>query len=411
MSINFHIPQAVLDEVAEAEEIARKYLRPYGRELDEREHCLNWEYINFAWPRERERQKAALERLRRGEPYHDETSGTLRLVLVEEMLSWGDAGGGPPGAGLGGWAIEAIGTPEQTLRLLARYAEGDQPVWGAMAMTEPGAGSDTASIQTSAVFDADAQEWILNGEKIFCSNGKLALEESNGLVIVWATVDRKAGRAGMKPFVVEAGTPGVYITKLEIKHGLRAGFTTALSFQNARIPAGNILGDEDVQTGSGAGFQRAMKVFDSTRPLAAAFALGMARAALDFLKEVLAEQGIAIPYHLPSHRLTAIQRDVLEMDAQYRATLLLTLRAAVMVDEGQRNSQEAAMCKVKAGAEMHRIAQKAVEILGMMGYSREWLVEKWMRDSRINDIHEGTGQINRLIVARHLLGYGRKELV
>lgn len=411
MTIDFTIPQPILDEVAEAEEIANKYLRPYGRELDEREHSINWPYTNFMWPRERDRQKAALERLKRGEAFHDEASGTLRLVLVEEMTSWGDSGGGTPGAALGGWAIEAIGTPEQTIRLLARYAEGDTPVWGAMAMTEPGAGSDTSSIQTSAVFDENTQEWVLNGEKIFCSNGKLALEDSNGLVIVWATVDRKAGRSGMKPFVVEAGTPGVQITKLEIKHGLRAGFTTALSLQNARIPAGNILGDEDVQTGSGAGFQRAMKVFDTTRPLASAFALGMGRAALDFLKEVLAEQGIDIPYHMPQHKLSAIQRDVLEMEAQYKATLLLTMRAAVMVDEGLRNSKEAAMCKVKAGAEMHKIAQKAVEILGMMGYSREWLVEKWMRDGRINDIHEGTGQINRLIVARHILGYGRKELV
>ena len=118
----------------------------------------------------------------------------------------------------------------------------------AMAMTEPGAGSDTSAIQTTAYLDKDTNEWVLNGEKIFCTSGKLALDESNGLVVVWATVDRSAGRAGMKPFVVEAGTPGVRVGKVEIKHGIRASDTASIVLDNARIPYDNILGSPDAQT-------------------------------------------------------------------------------------------------------------------------------------------------------------------
>jgi acyl-CoA dehydrogenase len=133
-----------------------------------------------------------------------------------------------PTAGLGGTAIEAVGTLEQKERFLSRYADPkNKPTWGAMAMTEPGAGSDTSAIQTTAVLDEMTNEWILNGEKIFCTSGGLALNESQGLVVVWATIDKSAGRAGMKPFVVEAGTPGVQVAKTEIKHGIRASDTVA----------------------------------------------------------------------------------------------------------------------------------------------------------------------------------------
>jgi acyl-CoA dehydrogenase len=280
-----------------------------------------------------------------------------------------------------------------------------------MAMTEPGAGSDTSAIQTTARFDADTNEWVLNGEKIFCTSGGLALNESNGLVIVWATVDRSAGRAGMKPFVVEAGTPGVKVVKAEIKHGIRASDTVAISFQDARIPADNVLGSVEVQRGEGKeGFKGAMATFDASRPLVAASALGIGRAAVEFVKEKLAEEGIEIPYGLPYHKLTAVQRDVLEMEAQLRAAYLLTLRSIAMLDEKISNPLEASMAKVKAGKAVTKITQMAVEILGPLGYSREWLAEKWMRDGRINSIYEGTDQINTLIVARRILEYGRAEL-
>jgi acyl-CoA dehydrogenase len=316
-----------------------------------------------------------------------------------------------PSPQLAGSAIEAVGTPEQKERFLRRFAEGDEPVWGAMAMTEPSAGSDTSAIQTTARLDEETNEWVLNGEKIFCTSGGLALDESNGLVIVWATIDKDAGRAGMKSFVVEGGTPGVEVTKAELKHGIRASDTVAIVFNNARIPYDNILGSPEVKRkGSKAGFKGAMATFDASRPLVAASALGVGRAALEFVKEKLAEEGIEIPYNVPYHKLTAVQRDVLDMEGQLKAARLLTLRAISMLDHGQYNSLQASMCKVKAGKAVTIVTQKAVEIMGQMGYSREWLVEKWMRDGKINDIYEGTGQINLLIVARRILNYSSREL-
>lgn len=412
MPISFAIPEEVQQQVAQARHTAETLMRPYSRALDEAEHTLPEAYVTAMWQITRAQQQRALAALASGQESRAAHSN-LALMLVVEMWSWGDAGIYLclPAARLAGAAIEAVGTTEQKLWALRRFAEGEQPVWGAMAMTEPGAGSDTSAIQTTAVFDETTQEWVLNGEKIFCTNGKLALEDSNGLVVVWATVARQAGRAGMKPFIVEAGTPGVSISKVEKKHGIRASSTASIVLENARIPADHLLGDAEVKTGAGTkGFQGAMATFDATRPRVAASALGVGRAALEFVKEKLTEAGIALPYGLPEHKLTAVQRDVLEMEAQLKAAYLLTLRAMVMLDEQQHNSLEASMGKVKAGKAVTWVTQKAVALLGPLGYSREWLVEKWMRDGKINDIYEGTGQINTLIVARRILNYTRKEL-
>src|SRR5690606_24124629 len=144
----------------------------------------------------------------------------MALIHMIEMLSWGDAGVYLciPASALAGAAIQAVGTLEQKERFLRRFTEGE-PKWGAMAMTEPQAGSDTSNIQTTAVYDPATNEWVLNGQKIFCTSGKLAYAESDGLIVVWATVDKSAGRAGIKPFVVEAGTPGLKIIKVEEKLG------------------------------------------------------------------------------------------------------------------------------------------------------------------------------------------------
>lgn len=421
MAIDFEIPEFLTQQMQMVEYIVQTTMRPCSRELDENEHQRPTQFIEQMWPIMSAQQKATLDKLQKSpeesgdKPKKPKRVRTtyLRLMLLIETLSWGDAGIYlcMPTAALGGSAIEAVGTTEQKIRLLTRFAEGDKPVWGAMAITESGAGSDTAAIQTTAEFDSEANQWVLNGEKIFCTSGGLALEESNGLVIVWATVDRSAGRAGMKPFVVEAGTPGVTVTKAEIKHGIRASDTVSISLQNARIPADNILGDADVKAKkSSKGFKGAMATFDASRPLVAASALGIGRAAIEFTKEKLAEEGIEIPYNLPYHKLSAVQRDVLEMEAQMKAAHLLTLRAISMLDDGQSNPLEASMAKVKAGKAATSVTHKAVELLGTMGYSREWLVEKWMRDAKINDIFEGTGQINTLIVARRILGYTRREL-
>lgn len=423
MTISFEIPEHIQQQSQLVRWIAESTMRPYARELDEREHERPTAFVEQMWPILRDQQKATLDKLRQAEGGSGESgdkpkSGRvstrmLGLMMQVEMLSWGDAGIYLclPSPALGGAAIEAVGTTAQKLRLLQRFAEGDQPVWGAMAITEPGAGSDNSAMSTTAVFDEETNEWVINGEKIFITSGKLALEESNGLVIVWATVNKAAGRAGIKSFVVEAGTPGVSIGKVEIKHGIRASDTASIVFNNARIPADNILGSPEVQMSKDSkGFQGAMATFDASRPLVAASALGIGRAALEFVKEKLAENGVEIPYGVPYHKLTAIQRDVLEMEAQLRSAYLLTLRSINMLDEGAHNSLEASMAKLKAGRAVTFIGQKAVELLGPMGYSREWLAEKWMRDAKINAIYEGTDQINCLIVARRILGYSRNEL-
>jgi acyl-CoA dehydrogenase len=417
MAISFELPERVLQEHQMAQALAEGIMRPASRKLDENEHERPDDFVKMMWPVLRDQQAKQLDRLKEPPDEIKEKRGPrttyLRMMYQVEALSWGDAGQYlcMPSALLAGSAIEAVGTPEQKERFLRRYAEGKEPMWGAMAMTEPNAGSDTKAIETTAVLDPNTNEWVLNGEKIFITNGGLALEESSGVVVVWATVDRSAGRAGMKSFVVEAGTPGVTVTKAEIKHGIRASDTVSLIFQDCRIPYDNVLGDPEVRKeGSRKGFKGAMATFDASRPLVAASALGVGRAALEFVKKRLKKEGIEIPYDQPYHRLTAIQRDVLDMEAQLKAAHLLTLRATAMLDEGKRNSLEASMAKAKAGKAITQVTQKAVELLGMMGYSREWLVEKWMRDGKINDIYEGTGQINLLIVARRILEYSSREL-
>ena len=422
MTINFDIPEGILQTGQMIKFVAESAMRPYSRELDENEHQRPTAFIEQMWPILSAQQAASLKKLEKQLSANGDTpkekkkdrpsTHYLGMMHMVEMLSWGDVGIYLclPSAALGGFAIEAVGTTEQKLRLLRRFAEGD-PSWGAMAMTEPGAGSDTSAIRTTAHFDEDTQEWVLNGEKIFCTSGGLALNEGDGLVMVWATVDRDAGRAGMKLFVVEAGTPGAKVVKAEEKHGIRASDTVAISLDNARIPKDNILGSSEVQKGKGTkGFKGAMATFDASRPLVAASALGVGRAALEFVKEKLAEEGIEIPYDTPPHKLTVMQHDVLDMEAQLKAAYLLTLRSISMLDAKISNPLEASMAKVKAGKAVTQITQKAVELLGTMGYSREWLVEKWMRDGKINDIYEGTGQINTLIVARRILDYTRREL-
>jgi acyl-CoA dehydrogenase len=334
----------------------------------------------------------------------------LQMVLVIEALAWGDAGIYLciPNAGLAGFAIEAVGTPEQKERFLKRFTEGP-PKWGAMAITEAQAGSDTAAIQTTAVRDGD--EWVLNGTKIFVTSGLMAAQDSPGIVVVWATLDKSAGRAAIKSFVVEAGTPGMKVLNVENKLGIRASDTATIVFEDCRIPLGNILGSAEVVSKSGtAGFKGAMATFDASRPAVAASGVGVAQAALDGLKEILKQNGIEVRHDVPDHEMTAIERDVLDMEAQVQAARLLTFRAAWMMDHKRPNALEASMSKAKAGSVGTKVTQKAVEILGPLGYSQKHLFEKWMRDAKIADIYEGTQQINLLIVARRLLDFSSNIL-
>lgn len=423
--IDFELPDRVKQQYQMFNALANAYIRPISRDLDENEHDKPWEFINQVWPvvqmqEARELQKAeakaaaaeagqkAPERDYRKKP----SLATMTMAHMIEALSWGDAGVYLciPGGQLGGEAIKAVGTIDQKRRFMKRFTEG-KPKWGAMAITEPCCGSDTANIRATARLDPDTNEWVLNGEKIYVTSGLMAAQDSDGFVIVWASVDRSAGRAGIKSFVVEAGTPGMKVSKLEEKMGIRTSDTAAIVFDDCRIPYDNILGRPEVKTReSTKGFKGVLKTFDASRPLVAASAMGIARGAIEYVKETLSKEGIEIRYGLPRHKLTALERDVLEMEAQYKAAWLLTLRAVALLDQRVPNALESSMCKVKAGKAVTLITQKAVEIFGPLGYSRKLLVEKWMRDGKINDLFEGTGQINTLIVARRILGYGRQQL-
>jgi len=384
--------------------VALERMRPISRKYDDREHELPTEWVEWYW-----------ENAREGPPRpgdSGERDGFVQVCVQAEELCWGDAALylRMPTPALGGSAVMAAGTAEQKKRFLEPFrVEGAKPMWGAMAITEPQAGSDAAAIEATARLDGD--EWVLNGTKIFCTAGEMASTAPGGFVVVWATVDRSAGRAGIKSFVVPAGTPGMKLVGLEKKLGIRASDTATLVFEDCRIPRENLLGSEEVKrrdekSGSGdKGFKGAMATFDASRPIVAAMAVGVGRASLDTVVEALADEGVEIRYDAPRHEVTALERDVMEMEAELEAARLLTWRAAAMMNRGRPNSLEASMAKAKAGLAVTRITQKAVEIMGPAGYSKELLLEKWMRDAKINDIYEGTQQINLLIVARRILDY------
>jgi acyl-CoA dehydrogenase len=396
---------------------AESAVRPIARQYDEDEHAKPTELlamvqqfmgggITGSFGTEEKKEKKEGEAPKEKKPRETNLAGAL---TVEEIF-WGDAGIALafPGPGLGGAAVQASGTPEQKEKFLARFSD-KAPAWGAMAITEPEAGSDTANLKTTAVLDGD--EWVLNGEKIFVTSGKSALQDSEGFVVVWATIDRKAGRAGIKPFVVEHGTPGMEITKIEDKMGIRCSDTVSLSFMDCRIPKENILGSpEVVDKTKTEGFKKVMATFDATRPLVAAMAIGVGTASLDFLKDKMVEEGVELRYGINPSRMSVLEREIMQMEADLKAARLLTWRALWMLDNGLRNDLQSSMAKAKAGAAVTRITQKAVELMGPLGYSRELLLEKWMRDSKINDIFEGTGQIQLLITARRVLGFSREQL-
>jgi len=412
--IDFELPENIKTAGQMVHGVAKDLMRKWARWADDHEHEKVEEYCNFMYEASKAMDAGAFgggskkKEKKNGEGHKKKRGGlNLRMAVVIEELSWGDAGLylQTPNPGLGGAAISAVGTDEQKEKFLKRFSTG-KPKWGAMAITEPGAGSDSAAITTTAVLDEETREWILNGEKIFVTQGKSAVEDSEGFVVVWATLDRKAGRAGIKSFVVDYHTPGMTVTKVEDKLGILASDTAAIVFEDCRIPYENLLGSPEVKTG----FKGAMATFDATRPLVAASAIGIGRAAVEFVKEVFEKEGIPIRYGIAPNKLTARERDIMWMESQLQAAKLLTWKAASMADAGIPNNLEASMCKAKAGLAVTLVTQKAIELMGPLGYSKKELLEKWLRDAKINDIFEGTGQINMLVVARRILGYSSKQL-
>jgi len=400
--ISFEMSQHIREQQISSETVAREHIRPEARYFDEHEHEMPWNYANYIWNIARK----SIRSLR-----SDAIGMPERLMTqihVNEMISWGDAGFflATPWPALGGYAILTNGTEEQKARFLGRF-DGEKPTWASMALTESHCGSDSSAIRTRAVQDGDS--WVLNGEKLFVTTARMSMIDSDGIMIVWATIDPAAGRAGMRPFVVEANTPGLKVSRLEKKLGIRASDTAVVILEDCRIPLQNMLGSAPGAAPT-KGFKGAMEMFDSGRPSASASGLGIARATLDFLKEELTKNGVAIRYGLPRNLLTSIERDIIDMEAQWRAAWLLVLRATWLVDQRKPNTLESSMCKMKAGDVVTKITQKGVELMGTLGYSRRLLLEKWMRDSKVIDLFEGTGQINRLVVARRILGYSGKEL-
>ncbi len=332
-------------------------------------------------------------------PGLEDTSMPVMAALHAAGQNWGDysvrmrkANDG----GLGNAALVAAGTPEQI--------EKWKDLVLSMAITEPGCGSDPSRVQTTAELDGD--EWVINGEKIFVTTGIRAQG-----VVIWATLDREAGRAGIKSFLVEKGTPGFDVPHKEKKLGIRADDTAAYVFKDCRIPRENLLGgDESIPKGGSGGFRGVMKTFNMTRPMTAAFGLGIAEASLDFTREYLEEAGVEIDYGTVGANEPAAAAKFKQLEALFEASTLTTLRACWLASAGQPNNMESSVCKAHAGSAVRRITQGCIEILGPMGISREHLIEKWMRDSRITDIYEGTGEIQRLIIARGLLDYTRADL-
>jgi acyl-CoA dehydrogenase len=319
--------------------------------------------------------------------------GNMLSIIGSEELAWGDAAVilNIPGPGLAGPSISAAGTEEQQQRFIRDIFTGDEPKFGALAVTEAQAGSDVSNVQTTAARDGD--EWILNGRKVFCTNGARA-----DVVVVNATIDRSKGREGQKLFVVLKGTPGFEVGKIEKKLGICASETAELVFEDCRIPFDHILGGEDAlkpQTG----FKGTMKTFDATRPSVASMAVGIGRAAYEYVRDWSKTE---VPAN--SRRRPFVEARLAQMERELRAARLMCRRAGWMADRRIPNSKEASMSKAYAPQAALRACIGAIEIMGPEGYSKEHLVEKWYRDIKVYDIFEGTGQINRVVISRQILG-------
>lgn len=315
------------------------------------------------------------------------------LCVAEEMSYW-DRGVAVslPGPGLGEPPLLSMGTVEQKRRFLGPFLEPDRPRWGSFAMTEPAAGSDVAAIATSA--RKDGEHWILNGAKSFAANASRA-----DWIVVWATVDASLGREGHRAFVVERDTPGLGDFVVEKKMGLKAYESTSFTLRDCRVSAENLIGGEE-HYARRAGFKGAMRSFNATRPLVASMAVGIGRAALD---EAL---GFA-----REHELLGLPRvrDRLErIRRRLRAARLLCWRAAWLADHSKPNMLEASMAKATAPGVALEAASFGMEILGEVGARGDQLIEKLFRDVKAMDIVEGTGQIQRIVMARHLVQLPRE---
>jgi len=383
--------------------LGKDKLRPLGIEADRQGHALPSDHPFFKEVLAMGMTGGFVGKMKDAAPRPDDDGRVRRtnrraVVMAEEAAYW-DRGMATsmPGPSLGGPPVMMMGNEDQKRRFLGIFKGAKEPHWGAFAMSEPGAGSDVARISTRARQEGD--EWVIDGEKCFISNGARA-----SWVVVWATVDPDLGRAGHRAFVVERGTPGFSVARIEKKMGLTASETANLLFENCRIPAANMLiGSDRSERGDAAksGFVAAMKTFDMTRPLVAAMAIGMGRAVYDeslrFARENLSGAS--------SWRMDRVRDRLAEMDRKLEMGRLLAWRAAWLADHKQSNAIEASMAKAECARIGLQAASLGMDILGEAGGASDYLIEKLFRDVKALDLVEGTGQIQRVVIARKLIGF------
>ncbi len=375
---NFSEEELMIKEVAR--KIAEEKVRPVRQELD-REGRFPREILN-------EIARADLLRVFIPEEYDGLGMGITGMCIATEELSRVDGGVAISYAanGLGATPILIAGTEEQKRKYLPKIASGE--MFAAFALTEPEAGSDASNVKTRAVKDGDY--YILNGNKIFITNGGEA-----DIYVVIASTDPERGARGLSAFIVEKGTEGFSFGKKEDKMGIRASVTRELVFEDCKVPKENLLGRE------GQGFIITMRTFDRTRVGVAAQAVGIAQGALEEATEYAKTR---VQFGKPIIEFQAIQFMLADMATQIEAARALTYLAARHIDSGAKDiAKISSMAKLFASDVAMKVTTDAVQIFGGYGYMREYPVEKMMRDAKITQIYEGTNQIQRLVIASHLI--------
>ena len=372
------------EEQKELKELARRIavekMLPVREHYDE-EQIFPWDVVEVM-------AKSDLFAVMVPEEYGGLSGKVTDLLVVTEELCKIDAGTSLAfgATGLGIYPILLSASEEQKKKYLPAIAEGKK--LAAFALTEANAGSDAGNIQTTAVKDGDF--YVLNGTKQWITNGGEA-----EIYTVFAMTDKSKGARGCSCFIVEKGTPGFSFGKKENKMGIRASATRELIFEDCRVPAENLISRE------GMGFMIAMKTFDKSRPMVAAQAIGIAMGALDVAAKYIKERH---QFGKPVASFQGVQFMLADMATEIEAARALIYHTARMIDDGCKNyAKESAMCKYYASDIAMKVTTDAVQLLGGYGYMKEYPVEKMMRDAKIMQIYEGTNQIQRGIVASHVL--------
>jgi acyl-CoA dehydrogenase len=378
---------------------SEKVIRPAAAEWDEREET--------PWPVIQEAAKIGLYGYEALAQFWADESG-LTMPLVNEELFWGDAGIAMSimGTTLAVAGIYSAGTLEQLGEWVPQcFGSVEQPAVGAFCVSEPDAGSDVSALRTRARYDEAKDEWVLNGQKAWATNGGIA-----AVHVVVASVEAELGSRGQAAFVIPPGTPGLAMgTKLK-KHGLRASHTADVFLDDCRVPGSCLLGGKEklderlarAREGTRANSQAAMQTFELTRPAVGAQALGIARAAYEYALDYAKQRE---QFGRPIIENQAIAFALADMKMEIDAARLLIWRASWMGRSGQQfEAAEGSMSKLKAGEVAVWATERAIQILGGNGYTREYPVERMHRDAKIYTIFEGTSEIQRLVIARAISG-------